>query len=147
MVEPGTWALVSDCVRARILRGLERGTGDPDPPTELVERPRGSRIRAALAGAPDGRDRPDDDIAQFAGALAQFLDIHRIAADFARLAVFAEPRMLAALQEAAPGALWSTVVLQEPRNLVVLPETALRAAVLEALQIHHPTGERPSWIS
>lgn len=143
MIEPGTWALVSDCVRARILRGLERGIGDPEPPTELVERPRGSRIRAALAGAPEEDDRPDDDIAQFAGALAQFLDIHRIAADFARLAVFAEPRMLAALRDAAPGALWSTVVLEEPRNLVVLPETALRAAVLEALQAHHAIGERP----
>lgn len=143
MIEPGTWALVSDCVRARILRGLERGAGDPDPPTELVERPRGFRIRAALAGAPECHDRPDDDIAQFAGALAQFLDIHRIAADFARLAVFAEPRMLAALRDAAPEALWSTVVLEEPRNLVVLPETALRAAVLDALQSHQPIGERP----
>ena len=143
MIEPGTWALVSDCVRARILRGLERGAGDPDPPTELVERPRGARIRATLAGAPEEADRPDDDIAQFAGALAQFLDIHRIAADFARLAVFAEPRMLAALRDAAPEALWSTVVLEEPRNLVVLPETALRAAVLEALQAHHAIGERP----
>jgi protein required for attachment to host cells len=143
MIEPGTWALVSDCVRARILRGLERGIGDPEPPTELVERPRGSRIRAALAGAPEEDDRPDEDIAQFAGALAQFLDIHRIAADFARLAVFAEPRMLAALRDAAPEALWSTVVLEEPRNLVVLPETALRAAVLDALQSHQPIGERP----
>ena len=143
MIEPGTWALVSDCVRARILRGLERGIGDPDPPTELVERPRGARIRAALAGAPEEDDRPDEDIAQFAGALAQFLDIHRIAADFARLAVFAEPRMLAALRDAAPEALWSTVVLEEPRNLVVLPETALRAAVLDALQSHQPIGERP----
>ncbi len=147
MIEPGTWALVSDCVRARILRGLERGIGDPDPPKELVERPRGRRIRAALAGAPGGRDRPDDDVAQFASALARFLDIHRIAEDFARLAVFAEPRMLAALRDTAPKTLWSVVVLEEPRNLVVLPEIALRAAVLDALNSHHARGERPTWIS
>lgn len=144
MIETRIWALVSDCVRARILRGLERGGADADPPTELVERPHARRIRAALSGAATvAADGPDDDIAHFARALARFLDTHRVAGDFARLAVFAEPRMLAALRAGAPPALWSTVILEEPRNLVILPEASLRASVLGAIETHRISGDRP----
>ncbi|WP_371059469.1 host attachment protein [Rhodosalinus sp. 5P4] len=144
MVAFRIWALVSDCVRARILRGLERGGGDADPPTELVERPQARGIRAALSGAAPGTAAgPEEDVAQFARTLLRFLDTHRVAGDFTRLAVFAEPRMLSALRAAAPPALWSTVILEEPRNLVILPETTLRATVLQSFESHRISGERP----
>ena len=130
-----TWALVMNGVRARILRGV--ADGDGEEPYEIVSRAALRHLRDVLARKAD----PDDpsaidrrhmegdpvvrDMQEFAAETGALLERHHRAGDFARLALFAEPRMLAILRSELPATLRRAIVLELPLNLVTLPEQEL----------------------
>ena len=130
-----TWALVMNGVRARILRGVANGDGEDH--VEIVSRAALRHMRDMLARQTGpGVDREDTegdsvarDMQEFAAETGEVLEQHRRAGDFARLAVFAEPRMLAVLRAELPATLRKAVVLELPLNLITLPERELRQRV------------------
>ena len=81
-----------------------------------------------------GSDPVLREMQDFAKETAEVLDRHRQAGDFARLAVFAEPKMLGILRAECPAALWATVFLDLPTNLISLPERELRDRVLDHIR-------------
>ena len=131
-----TWALVMNGVRARILRSL--ADGDGELPVEIVSRAALRHLRDTLARkagwvdsqVTDGKTGGDDpvvlDMQEFAAETGEVLEQHRRAGDFAWLALFAEPRMLAILHTELPATLRKVVVLELPLNLITLPERELR---------------------
>ena len=133
---PRTWALVMNSTRARILRGL--ATVDGEEHVEIVSRASLRHTRDVLAGLSDPSD-PERrhtesnavvrDMQDFAAKTGEFLEQHRRAGDFARLAVFATPRMLAILRTEFPATLRKAVVLELPMDLITLPERELRDRV------------------
>jgi len=143
-----TWALVMNGVRARILRGIEDSDGEEQ--VELVSRATSSHLRDIMSdqagrsfssGAPGrrsamelGGDPVFRDMQDFAGETTDFLEKHRRAGDFARLAVFAEPKMLGILRAEFPATLWGTVILDLPMNLISLSERDLRAKILDEIR-------------
>ena len=143
-----TWALVMNGVRARVLRGVEDSDGED--PVELVSRANSTHLRDIMTDKPGrsfasgasgrrsgmelGSDPILRDMQDFAGETADFLEKHRRAGDFARLAVFAEPKMLGILRKEFPATLWSTVFLDMPLNLIALPESALRSRVIDEIR-------------
>lgn len=147
-----TWALVMNGVRARILRGVEDGDGED--PVELVSRAPSTHLRDVMADKPGrsfssgasatgrrsavemGSDPILRDMQDFAGETATLLEKHRRAGDFARLAVFAEPKMLGILRKESPATLWATVFLDMPLNLIGLSELDLRSRVLDEIRNH-----------
>ena len=140
-----TWALVMSGVRARILRDVE--DAEADAPVELVSRATSTHLRDIQSDKPGrsfssgsagrrsaiepGSDPIHRDMQDFAREAADYLERHRRAGDFTRLAVFAEPKMLGIVREEFPEALWATVVLDMPTNLIALEPRELRERVLE----------------
>lgn len=136
--------------RARILRGVEDNDGEDT--VELVSRASSTHLRDIMtdkpgrsfaSGAPGrrsaiemGSDPILRDMQEFAGETADLLEKHRRAGDFARLAVFAEPKMLGILRKECPATLWATVILDLPMNLIALPERELRLRVLDEIRNH-----------
>lgn len=151
------WALVSDGVRARILRGLDDAPPSPGPPAELIGRSRYEHLRGvysgpgteAGAGAPETKGAPGAlplarDMRDFARQVCDRLDSHRIARDFGRLAVFVTPEMQALLHREMSRGLQGTVFLETRVNLMRLSEGPLRARVqLDIRTLSHP-GEAPA---
>lgn len=145
-----TWALVMNGVRARVLRGVEDSDGEDT--VELVSRATSTHLRDIMAdkagrsfssGATGrrsaielGSDPILRDMQDFASETADFLEKHRRGGDFARLAVFAEPRMLGILRKEFPATLWATVFLDMPLNLIALSERELRSRVLKEIRNH-----------
>ena len=145
MSRSGVWALAMSGRRARILRGLNDVDGDE--PVELLARvtttrPGGTASdkagRSFSSGATGrrsamepGSDPIRHEMQEFAREAVEFLERHRKAGDFTRLAVFAEPKMLGILRSESPTSLWATVFLDLPVNLVSLPQGELRERVLE----------------
>lgn len=143
-----TWALVMDAVRARVLRGVEDADGEE--PVELVSRAASTHLRDIMADkagrsfASDGSGRRSGmelgsdpirrDMQDFAAETAEFLERHRRAGDFTRLAVFADPKMLGILRAEFPATLWETVFLDRPLNLISLPERDLRERVVDQIR-------------
>lgn len=143
-----TWALVMDAVRARVLRGVQDADGED--PVELVSRASSTHLRDIMADkagrsfASDGSGRRSAmepgsdpvrrDMQDFAAETADFLEHHRRAGDFSRLAVFADPKMLGILRTEWPATLWETVFLDLPLNLVSMPERDLRERVLDHIR-------------
>lgn len=130
-----TWALVANQARARILRGLEQPLEPACPPTELVYRAGSARLLACLC-----RDQADvtaetevaainADRGQFARELAAFLNAHRLAGDFVRLALWAPERLIRVLVPEMPAALHASVCLMVACDLTGLGETELRALI------------------
>lgn len=146
-----TWALVMNGVRARILRGVL--DGDREEPVELVTRVPSTHLREIMAdkagrsfssgsagrrsAMEPGSDPILRDMQDFATETAELLERHRRADDFARLAVFAEPRMLGILRTRFPATPWATVFLDKPLNLIALSESELRMRVLDEIR-HAP---------
>jgi protein required for attachment to host cells len=134
-----TWALVMNGVRARILRGVANGDGEDH--AEIVSRAALRHMRDMLARQTGPDDLPEvdredtegdsvaRDMQEFAAETGEVLEQHRRAGDFARLAVFAEARMLAVLRAELPATLRKAVVLELPLNLITLPERELRQRV------------------
>lgn len=139
------WALVISGVRARILRGLEEETPPPSPPTELINKSRLNHLHAAFSDRPVRTTVPGqayrrsvierrktairNDMEDFATYVCTFLDSHRLAGDFERLAVFGSAPMLGCLRHAMSPALRRTVFSEQARNLVHLSEAELRQTV------------------
>jgi protein required for attachment to host cells len=140
MMRPRIWALVSNGVRARVLRGLE-GTHAEDP-LELVSKARSEHLLAALSdrsgdGPPAGLRTADPvrrDMLEFAREMLDMLERHRRAGDFDRLAILAEPRMLAILRQELPATLHKVLILERAAGLIHLSEPELRDAVRRMLR-------------
>lgn len=143
-----TWALAMNGTRARILRGVEDSDGED--PVELVSRAHATHLRDIMSDQPGrsyssgsigrrsgielGSDPILRDMQDFASETAEFLEKHRRAGDFARLAVFAEPKMLGILRKESPATLWATVILDRPLNLIALSERELRERVCNEIR-------------
>ena len=144
----GTWALVMNGVRARILRGVE--SSDGEEPVELVSRAQSTHLRDIMADKA-GRSYSSDssgrrsamepgsdpilrDMQDFAGETAEVLELHRRAGDLSRLAVFADPKMLGILRTEFPATLWATVFLDMPMNLISRPQRELRTRVRDYIK-------------
>lgn len=152
-----TWALVTDGLRARILRGLEAGTISHRAPTELIARTRAQHLWAVLSETPGpgGRARAGNapqtsvratgpllrDLHDFARDIAADLDRHRHAGDFRRLAVFAPAQTLAILHQEMPRLLTAAVFLEREVDLISLGETGLRRSVIA--EVRKSDRERP----
>ncbi|MWD27426.1 hypothetical protein E0K89_008085 [Aquicoccus sp. SCR17] len=152
-----TWALVSDGVRARILRGLDDAPPAPGPPAELIGRSRYQHLRAFYAPPVPVQDEPargaDDapgashlarDMVDFGRHVADRLDSHRIARDFGQLAVFVTPEMQAVLHREMSRGLQGTVFLESRVNLMRLSEGPLRARVQLEIRTQRDPGEAPA---
>ena len=142
-----TWALVSDGVRARILRDLENG--DSQHPIELVSKTNSTHLRDYLsdragrsfASGADGRrsamepgsDPVLRDMQDFAQETLSVLEGHFRKGHLTRLAIFSAPKMLGVLRRKMPASLTGAVILERDLNLINLPETDLREAVIHAL--------------
>lgn len=142
-----TWALVSDGVRARILRDLE--DGDSQDPIELVSKAKSTHLRDYLSdkagrsfvSGADGRrsamepgsDPVLRDMQDFAQETFSVLEDHFRQGHLTRLAIFAAPKMLGVLRREIPASLNSAVTLERDLNLINLPEADLRDAVIRAL--------------
>lgn len=147
MGETRIWALVSNGVRARILRGLEQRPSEA--PDELVSRARSSHLRLAVSDrsgrcfAPDrsgrraamepGTDPIRRDMQDFARELLAMLEMHRRAGDFDRLVILAGPEMLGILRQERSKALERAIVLERAINLVQLPAGELADAIRDML--------------
>lgn len=145
---PETWALVSNGVRARILRGLD--DGDMDAPVELVRKTEATHLRDLLTDRPGrlfaadasgrrsamepGSDPILRDMQDFAREVVGLLvDAHR-AGKFTCLALVAAPKMLGILRSTFPPPLRDCVVLERPANLVWLPAADLRTAIRKMMR-------------
>ena len=118
MARQGTWALVTNGVRARILRGLE--DGDSEDPVELVSKTASTHLREILSDKP-GRSFESDGSGRRAGRLT-------------RLAIFAAPKILGILRQELPTSLKEAVILQRDVNLIPLPEKELRDTMIATLR-------------
>ena len=137
MVRNKTWALVTNGVRARILRGLE--DGDHEEPIEIVSKADSTHLgemmsdksgRSFSSGSgghrsemEPGSDPIRRDMQDFAHETLSVLATHLRAAHFNRLAIFAAPKMLGIIRQEIPTSLQKAVVFESAANLINLPET------------------------
>lgn len=154
MAEPRTWAIVTTGVRARILRGLERG--DSHEFVELIRKAPATHLRRFLtdrAGRSFASDRSGRrsamepgsdpirrDMQDFARELLGIAEEHHRAGDFEHLAIIAAPKMLGILRSEMPASLRDAVVLERAANLTGVPEAELRA-ILRRLLYEIPAGD------
>lgn len=143
-----TWALISNGVRARILRQLENS--DAVGAIELISKSRSTHLRESLSDRPGrshvpgpgarrsamepGSDPIRRDMQDFASQTLSLLEQHLRARDFNRLAIFASPRMLGILREEMPPTLHPAVILERSANLIQMPGPELRRAIRLFLQ-------------
>jgi hypothetical protein len=134
-----TWAIVANRATARILRGLEAPDTNGAPPGELVHRARSARLAARLSEAsaqPPSRAETGamaSDLRDFAHEIAQLLDVHRLAGDVERIALWAPRAVLDSILAAMSAPLRAAVFLTGERDLTALSETALRACVRDEI--------------
>ncbi len=135
------WALVTNGMRAHILRDLELSGGEKPRPLDLVMRARADTLRAHVDGSanspPDALSEPRDilraDLDPFAAEVAAELDRHRLAGDFNSLAVFAPQAVARALNRQMTPGLASTIFLEHPPILLPIDEKTLRETVRRAI--------------
>ena len=148
MQKPRTWALVSNGVRACILRDLDSGAGEE--PLEVVTGARSTHLRDIMADrsgrsfASDhsgrrsamepGSDPVRHDMEEFARETFALLERHLRDGHFDRLAMLAAPRMLGVLREQMPSSIAERVVLERAANLMGLAPAEMRAVVAEAVE-------------
>lgn len=153
MAHARTWALVSNGVRARILRDLEDGDGED--PVELVSKSQARHLRDLLTDTPDAaRFSIDDarrlaseegskairqDTEDFARELISMLEAHRRAGEFTSLALFASLPMLNILRTEMPATLRATIATAEQVNLTHLSPSELRQAIRRRLKPRETT--------
>ncbi len=151
MMKPKTWALVSNGVRARVLRGLE--TDRSDGPSELIFRSSSRHLQHVLADrtgrsfASDGSGRRSalepgadpilQDMHEFAQEILCVLALRLRHGEFRQLALIASPRMLGILRAELRPELKRVVVLERALNLVGLSEMKLRQSVRDLLLEEH----------
>lgn len=148
MVSQKTWALVTNGVRARILRALEDGDGEE--PIELVSKASSTHLRdimsdrAGRSFASDGGGRRSAmepgtdpvlrDMEDFAHETLTSLEGHLRAGHLTRLAIFAAPKMLGILRRQMPASLRDVLILERDLNLINLPEAELRDTVVAEMR-------------
>jgi protein required for attachment to host cells len=137
-----------NATRARILRGLDPV---PDPAAaELVMRTEAHRLKDIMADKPGrsfashgggrrsamayGSDPLEEDERVFARQVLALLESHRLASDFERLAIIAEPGVLGRLRQEMPARLRELVVAEVPKNLLHLTPRELPEAVLHEIE-------------
>lgn len=148
MAHHKTWALVTNGVRARILRDLE--DGGSQAPIELVSKAKSTHLRELLSDKA-GRSFASDasgrrsamepgsdlilrDMQDFAQETLSVLEDHFRKGHLTRLAIFAAPKMLGVLRGEIPASLNGAVILEHDLNLINLPEAELREAVIRAIK-------------
>ena len=147
VMRQNTWALVSNGVRARILRDIE--DGDSQDPIEVVSKAKSTHLRAYLsskagrsfASGSDGRrsgmepgaDPVQRDMQEFAQETLSILDDNFRRGNLTRLAIFSEPKMLGILRREMPASLKRAVILERDLNLINLPEQDLKETVIREL--------------
>lgn len=143
-----TWALVTNGVRARILRGLD--DGGPADTIELVSKAQSTHLRDILSDkagrsfASDasgrrsamepGSDPILHDMQDFARETLATLEGHLRAGHLTQLAIFAAPKMLGILRREMPAALGDIVLFERDLNLINLSEADLRDTVADMLR-------------
>jgi len=147
MSKPKIWALVTNGVRARILRALD-DSGRNYPP-ELISRSRSIHLRNIISDksgqtfSSARRDRRSQigsdsdpirrDMQDFAYEIIQQLESHRRAREFDKLIVLAAPNMLSILKEQTPQMLRHMIYYEHATNVVRLPESELRCFIRQIL--------------
>lgn len=148
MPRPKTWALVTNGVRAKVLRGLE--TSAPEQLIEISTKSASPHLgeimsdRAGRSFASDGHGRRSAmepgsdpilrDMQDFAGEMLEMLEARHHAGEMTRLAIFAAPKMLGILRKQMPASLRGAVFLQRDLNLIGLSGADLREAVMKAIR-------------
>ncbi|MDG1167629.1 MAG: host attachment protein [Sulfitobacter sp.] len=143
-----TWALVTNGVQARILRGLENGGAQA--PIDIVSKADSTHLRDIMSdrsgrsfksgdtgrrsGMELGSDPVRRDMQDFAQETLSVLESHLRAGRFNRLAVFAAPKMLGILRQEMPASLLAAVVLEKDANLINLPDDDLLDVVCKAVR-------------
>lgn len=144
----GTWALVINGTRCRVLRGVS--ANGEDSLSELVLRSEARNLRDIMSDKPGrsfastggGRrsaleyasDPIAEDQREFIRQVIAILDSHRRAGDFDKLAVFAEHDMLGHLRRMMPRTLAGLVIREVPKNLLHLLTHELAEAVARELK-------------
>lgn len=157
----GTWVLVIDGTRCRILRRLDPAANGK--PADLVLRSENRNLRTmmeqrpthriALHGpeagifaatgtgriAPTGEtaDPVAEDRREFFGQIISLLESHRRAGDFARLIIVSEAEFLGPFMRMMPKALADLVLREVPKNLLHLSSQELAAVVLGEMRDGH----------
>ncbi len=148
MARVRTWALVTNGVHARIVRGLEKE--GPEAPGELISKARSNHLREILAdksgrsfasvgngrrSAMESRSDPIRlDMQDFARETLEVLEQRHRQGDFNRLAILAAPKMLGILRQELSDTLRATVFLERPINLIHLSEAELRKTILRIVK-------------
>ncbi|MGS4948254.1 host attachment protein [Meridianimarinicoccus sp. RP-17] len=144
-----TWVLMTNVVRALILRGLEDGASED--PIELVSKAKSTHLReifsdkAGRSFASDasgrrsamepGSDPVLCDMHDFAHEILATLDGHLRAGRLTRLAIFAAPKIFGILRQEMPASLGKIVILERGLNLMNLSGAELHDAVIGALRV------------
>lgn len=157
----GTWVLVIDGTRCRILRRLDPAANGK--PADLVLRSENRNLRKMMeqgqmhriashgsnagtgTGAGAGRIPAVGDPAgpvaedrrEFFGQIISLLESHRRADDFARLVIASEAEFLGPFMRLMPKALADLVLCEVPKNLLHLSSQELAVAILHALRDGH----------
>lgn len=143
-----TWALVIDPKRARVLRGFNGLDGEE--PIEFISHASGAHLRAIVAP----EDKPGvaqhstaaqgsngaaataaiaaalrRDMVDFVEDILSFLELRHHAHHFDRLVILADPSILPTLQTHLSAVLRDGLITQSARQLMTLPEGALRQRV------------------
>lgn len=147
MIHNKTWALVTNGVHARILRGLEKG--DHEEPIEIINKSDTTHLgemmsdklgRSVSSGTggrrsamEPGSDPVHRNMQDFAQETLSVLETHLRAEHFNRLAVFAAPRMLGIIRHEMPSLLQKAVMLESDANLINLPDADVQDFVRNAI--------------
>lgn len=147
MIQNITWALVTNGVHARILRGLEKGDqeqsieiANKSDTTHLGEMMSDKSGRSVFSGTggrrsavEPGSDPVHRNMQDFAQETLSVLETHLRAEHFNRLAVFAAPKMLGIIRHEMPSSLQKVVMLESDANLINLPDADLQDFVRNAI--------------
>ncbi len=148
MARAGVWALVTNGVHARIVRGLEKE--GPEAPRELISKTRFTHLREFLADK-SGRSfasyaagrraviEPRSypiwlDMQDFARETLERLEESHRSGQFDRLAIFTASKMLGILRQETSTTLRQTIFLERTTNLVQLGEEELRSRITSLLK-------------
>lgn len=148
MARPKTWALVTNGVRARILRDLEES--EAQEPVEIVSTSTSPHLREIMSDRA-GRSFASDasgrrsamepgsdpilrDIQDFAQETLDLLAARHHARELTRLAIFAAPKMLGILRRQMPASLREAVFLERDLNLINLSAAELRETVTKTMR-------------
>lgn len=147
MIQNITWALVTNGVHARILRGLEKGDqeqsieiankSDTTHLGEMMSDKSGRSVSSGTGGRRSamepGSDPVHRNMQDFAQETLSVLETHLRAEHFNRLAVFAAPKMLGIIRHEMPSSLQKAVMLESDANLINLPDADLQDFVRNAI--------------